>query len=391
VTTRTTTPHRSLVVHARYGLMNLLMLGNLAGMSAGGAWTWAGFFAAVVLATLGDEAAGDDRAPIEGASARWFDAQLFLTLPLLAANLVVLALLWSDGPAFGLVTALHSAGIDIAAARAATGGWSLLGATLAAGLFTGAAGTNVAHELIHRTDDRLAYGVGRVLLSFSFDTGFAIEHVHGHHRTVGTEADPATARRGESVYAFVLRSTIEGTRSAAAIERARLGRRGSREASFHNRFLRGQVISIAYLLGMCAVAGWAGVVVAVLVAAQAKLYLELVNYVEHYGLVRVPGERIEARHSWNCDRLLSAALLYNLPRHSHHHLFASKPYWTLEAERDAPVTPFGYKVMILIALVPPIWRRLMHPRLADWDERLASEAERRWLRARGLLLARRAA
>jgi alkane 1-monooxygenase len=374
------------LTHARFGLMNALLLWNAATLLVGGGWLWTGFAAAVLLATAADEAAGDDLELLREARVGWLEAQLQATLPLLALNVLLYVQLWGSGDPLGTVAALRLVGLDVEAARAVSGGWSMLGATLALGLLIGAAGTNVAHELVHRTGDRRSMLAGRILLSFSWDTSFAIEHVHGHHRTVGTDADPATARRGETALGFALRSAIDGNRSAWRIETERLARKGRPVWSARNRFLRGQAISalvtaLAFLIG-----GPSGGLAFLCCAAQGKLYLELVNYVEHYGLVRVPGARIEARHAWNCNRLLSAALLYNLPRHSHHHLFASKPFWTLAVEPDAPVTPFGYKVMILIALVPPVWRRLMHPRLARWDAGSASAEERALLAARGRLL-----
>ena len=135
-------------------------------------------------------------------------------------------------------------------------------------------------------------------------------------------------------------------------------------------------MTLAIGCGAWALAGWVGVGVFVLLAAQGKMYLELVNYVEHYGLMRVPGERVEPRHAWNCHHIISNAALYNLPRHSNHHMFASKPFWALEANAAAPLLPYGYKTMIVLALVPPLWRRVIDPRLRDWDARFATQAER---------------
>ncbi|MGL4974661.1 MAG: fatty acid desaturase, partial [Bosea sp. (in: a-proteobacteria)] len=146
--------------------------------------------------------------------------------------------------------------------------------------------------------------------------------------------------------------------------------------SWQNLVLRGQLMSLAVTAAAYALAGWTGVAVFLLVALQGKIYLELVNYVEHYGLVRLPGSRVEPRHAWNCYHIVSSARLYNLPRHSHHHMFAAKPFWALEADPEAPTLPYGYKTMIVIALVPPLWHRIVDPMLADWDTRFASESER---------------
>jgi hypothetical protein len=200
--------------------------------------------------------------------------------------------------------------------------------------------------------------------------------VHGHHRHVGTAVDPATSRRGEYALAFFIRSTIHGNISAARIEAERLQRKGLPLWSRHNRVITGQVMSLALVAAAYGLGGWWGVAAFAIAGAQGKMYLELVNFIEHYGLVRAPGARIEPRHAWNTYRRISSALLYNLPRHSHHHMFATKPYWTLEAEPEGPTYPHGYMTMIVISLVPPLWRRTVHPLLAEWDATQANEAEK---------------
>ncbi len=370
---------------ARYGLSNLLMLALLAALLSGGPWAWAVYGLTAALATVGDEHAGDDLALLGAGGRRFYEANLYASLPLVALVTVALLLVAGSGPTFGLVAALADLGIDIEAARTATGPWSLAGGIVAVGLFYGVAAVNVAHELMHRTGNRAAWLTSRWLLAFTWDTSFCIEHVHGHHRHVCTEKDPATARRGEYALAFVWRSTLGQFRSAFEIEAARLQRKGLAVWSRHNLVLRGQLMSLTLTTSAFMLAGWAGVAVFLLVALQGKVYLELVNYVEHYGLVRLPGSRVEPRHAWNCYHVLSSAMLYNLPRHSHHHMFAAKPFWALEADPDAPTLPFGYKTMIVISLVPSLWHRVVDPMLADWDARFASEPERAWLMERGIL------
>jgi Fatty acid desaturase len=374
--------------YAHYALMTVLMLLNLGVLLKGGSAIWLGFVAAVALSTLVDEASGADTARAHAPPMRFLNSMLFLTLPLLTLNVLAIVLLFGTGNALGLVPALETMGIDITAARAHSSSLDLLGAIMGTGLFIGAAGTNVAHELVHRTHDRMAMLAGRWLLAFSFDTGFAIEHVYGHHRNVGTPQDPATARRGEYTLAFFLRSTFHGNISAARIESERLRRKGELMLSLKNRMITGQIMSLSLLLGSWLLAGGWGALAFVLAGIHGKLYLELVNYIEHYGLVRVPGARIEARHSWNTYHVVSSGLLYNLPRHSHHHLFAAKPFWRLEEEPEGPTYPYGYMTMIIISLVPPLWNRTVNPRLAAWDREKASEPEKALLA--GLIQAKNA-
>ncbi|MGL4439416.1 MAG: alkane 1-monooxygenase [Bosea sp. (in: a-proteobacteria)] len=371
---------------ARYGTMNLLMLLWIVAILAGGPWAWAVYAGTALLVTVADEHSGDDVDSLGTRGQGFYDINLYATLPIIAvATVLMLGLL---APADGIIdfSAIWSAlGFDLATSRAATGPWSIAGLIVLGGLFYGGAGINVSHELMHRTGNVVAWLHSRWLLAFSLDTTFAIEHIHGHHRYVCTERDPASARRGEYVLAFVVRSTFGQFINAFGIEKARLLRRGQPVVSHHNIALRGQLMSLAIAVAAYLLAGWLGLVVFLLMAIQGKIYLELVNYVEHYGLVRAPGARVEPRHSWNCYHNISNAVLYNLPRHSNHHMFASKPFWALEADITAPLLPFGYKTMIVISFVPSVWKRIVEPRVAHWDQHFASEDERRILAGRGQL------
>jgi fatty acid desaturase len=374
-----------LMRHLHYGLMNALLLLNLVVLLTGGAALWLGFAAAFLLATLVDEAAGEDVSIRADVPYGFLNLMLFTTLPLIALNILALALLFGSGSSLGLVSLLLGTGIDVEAARTASGFWSLLGALMGTGLFVGSAATNVAHELTHRTQSPAAMITGRWLLAFSFDTTFSIEHVHGHHRHVCTPTDPASSRRGEYPLAFFLRSTLRGNISAWRIEAERLRRKGHKLFSPANRVITGQCMSLAILAAAFGIGGGWGLAAVMIVGVQGKLYLELVNFIEHYGLVRTPGGRIEARHSWNTYKMVSSAMLYNLPRHSHHHMFAAKPFWALEEEPEGPRYPYGYMTMILMSLVPPLWNGIVDPLLEQWDRSSASEAERRILAQDGTL------
>ena len=356
-------------------------------VALGGNWLWTVLPTYLLLALVGDEAIGDDYARRTRSRAALLDAYLYSAVPLallVAAFFVIHAA--GTAPAF-VATAFSAVGFDISARVEATDGFDVVAGALGIGLFFGTL-VNVAHELIHRTGDRTAWLAGRWLLAHTLDTGFAIEHVHGHHRFVGTERDPATARRGEYVLAFVWRSTIGQIASAWRIEAERLRRRGQGVWSQHNIFIRGQLISLSLLLGAWALGGWRGLAAFVCVALLGKIALELVNYVEHYGLARVEGTRVRPHHSWNCHNRLSSWILFNLPRHSDHHMFAGRRYYDLrpvtELEQDAPVLPMGYLGCMAASLVPPLWRRMIERPLRDWDERLATPEEVRAARARAV-------
>ncbi len=221
--------------------------------------------------------------------------------------------------------------------------------------------------------------VGRWLLALTSDASFAIEHVYGHHFNVATRTDPATSRRGENAWFFIIRSTVYSYLSAWKIETKRLHNRRLRVWSWHNKMLRGNLMTIAYIAFFGWAGGWQAALIFVAVSLYGKAYLEFVNFVEHYGLVRVPGAPVEPRHSWNCNRRVSSVLLYNLTRHSHHHAMGEKPFWELKAYPDTPMMPFGYLTMVWIAAIPPLWNRIMIPRVLEWDQTYASAEEQPYI------------
>ena len=94
--------------------------------------------------------------------------------------------------------------------------------------------------------------------------------------------------------------------------------------------------------------------------------LEVVNYLEHYGLRRQKKEdgryeRCLPEHSWNSNNVASNVLLYHLQRHSDHHANPTRRYQALRHFKEAPQLPTGYAGMIVLAWFPPLWRRVMDP------------------------------
>jgi fatty acid desaturase len=238
----------------------------------------------------------------------------------------------------------------------------------------------VGHELVHRRSEPLAMTSGLWLLAANGDAQFAISHVYGHHMNVGTADDPATARRGEGVYRFALRSAIGQYTEAWRIERHRLERRGQGVIGLHNRLLRTVAMSVALLALAGGFAGAEGAAMWLVAMLTAKFLFEIVNYIQHYGLLREPGCRVEARHSWDSDHRWATRVFYGLARHAHHHARPVLPYWQLtpaEAGRDGLQMRYGYIGAMLIACLPPLWHRHMRPMLAQWDSQLATEGERR--------------
>ena len=258
----------------------------------------------------------------------------------------------------------------------------IVGALLAVGITGGVIGITVAHELVHRSS-RLDRALGAVLLAMVSYLHWAIEHVAGHHRRVATPDDPATARFGEILPAFMVRSVVRGFQSAWQIEAARNARRGLR-APWRNGVLQGVVVSGALAAAIGLLAGPRAMAFFLGQSAVAIGFLETVNYIEHYGLRRrliSPGvyERVTTHHSWNSAHWLTNALLFNLQRHSDHHVWPARPYHKLRHRPESPQLPTGYAGMALLAMVPPLWRRVMHPRLAALgppEDRPAREDDR---------------
>ena len=262
--------------------------------------------------------------------------------------------------------------------RLVTGTPSILhtaGLVMCSGILFGAVGINVAHELGHRRN-KWVRGLGQALLFPSFYMHFTIEHNKGHHRWMATPKDPATARKGELLYAFWFRSTIGGWFSAWEIEAHRLRNKGWLNHLKHNQMLHVQAIQFVVAAAITVMFGWAVLAGWIAAAIVGFLLLETVNYVEHYGMLREKGangryERVTRKHSWTSDHPVSRALLFELPRHADHHAHAARPYGSLRHFDDAPQLPTGYAGMVLLALVPPLYFRVMDRAVELETQRIA--------------------
>jgi alkane 1-monooxygenase len=241
-----------------------------------------------------------------------------------------------------------------------------LGLMLTMGVVGGIA-INTAHELGHKRDD-LERWLGRVALAQTGYGHFFIEHNRGHHVRVATPEDAASSRLGESFWAFLPRTVAGSLRSAWGIEAARLDRLGKSHFSLRNDILSAWAMTVV-LFAALAVAF--GPIVLPYLVGQAIIgfsLLEVVNYLEHYGLLRQRKEdgryeRCRPEHSWNSNNVASNVLLYHLQRHSDHHANPTRRYQALRHVEEAPQLPTGYAGMIVLAWFPPLWRRVMDPRL----------------------------
>lgn len=243
--------------------------------------------------------------------------------------------------------------------------WEWIGIALSLGTLTGGVGIPAAHELIHRRR-KSSRAVGLYLLAIVNYMHFRIEHIYGHHLNVATPDDPATARRGEKLWAFIPRSVYGQLISAFRIEeRLRHGVRGRRKRT--NRVIQYILIQGLFLIFVGLVFGGLGVFVMVIQSIIAIIFLEATNYVEHYGLVREKlGDRFEPisyKHSWSTDSVLTNSLAFNLGLHADHHERPTRCFTQLRHISEAPQLPAGYLTMLSIAAFPMLWHRFMDHRL----------------------------
>jgi alkane 1-monooxygenase len=362
---------------------NLLLIGGIAGLIAGGFWITVAGVAVVLFGTLVDELVGDSLREFGPGTHAVYTVNLFATVPLFVVMTILFAQQFSDRDALGAVALFASWGIDLGGGPALMGPGPAIAATIMVGIFYAIGAFVVAHELIHWRENPAALIAGRFLLGFTFFTSFSISHLHCHHRLVGTWEDPTTARRNETFAAFFLRSIVGYYAAGYRHEAKRLRRRGHSWLSWRNVALRGELWCVAIVAAVAFIGGPPAVVAFLAAAFIGRVIVEAINYVQHFGLVRVEGATIEARHSWDCHRAISGAVLYNLTRHADHHRANRRAWETAAVAGESPILPYGYKTMALIALLPPLFRAVMDPLLADWDNRLASPGERRLIEQRG--------
>lgn len=332
------------------------LAGRLVELTGWSGFWWVGPVLIFGLMPLLDQALGLDRLnPPESATAeldadRYYRRLTYAYLPLQFASLIWACSIWASGE---LST------------------FAALGLAATVGCVAGIA-INTAHELGHK-HPTLERWLAKIALAQSGYGHFYVEHNRGHHQRVSTPEDPASSRLGESLYAFLPRTVIGSARSAVEIERERRHRAGERFWSPRNDVLNAWAMSVVLFGGLVAAFGWAVAPWLVVQGVVGFLMLEVVNYIEHYGLLRERKEngryeRCRPEHSWNASNVASNILLYQLQRHSDHHAYPTRRFQTLRHFDDVPQLPTGYAGMIVLATVPPLWRRVMDPKvLAFYD------------------------
>lgn len=348
----------------RYYLANALTATGIAGFLLGGQWVWLGA-STILLILLGDLIAGRDERPRRIPASALADLPLYLHVGLMLG--VYLAMAWRVGQGFP-----------------GQGGWygatAVPGAIITLGWLSAIPNVPVAHELGHR-HGALAQLLADVMAIFFGDPSRWVSHNLGHHLKVGTVEDSDTPQRGENVYRFVWRASRGALHEALTAERLRLSRRGYGPWSPRNRLLRGLAIGAPLLLLLGLVGGPLAVALALAGIALAKVIVEGLNYLQHYGLLREVGQPYARRHAWNHLWTFTRAAAVEITTHSQHHEDSDVTLTDLQPCVDAPQMP-GAALCFLCAAVPPLWERyIAMPRLRDWDLRLASPGERELARA----------
>jgi alkane 1-monooxygenase len=244
--------------------------------------------------------------------------------------------------------------------------YHLLGLALSVGLVNGV-GINTAHELGHKKS-KFDRWLARIALAPTLYGHFYVEHNRGHHKNVATPVDAASSRFGESFWAFLPRTVIGSLRSAWHLEAERLARQGKGVWSLQNENLQSWSMSVLLFAGVVLTLGWAALPFMLIQAVYGFSLLEVVNYLEHYGLLRRQGadgryERCQPEHSWNSNHMVTNLFLYHLQRHSDHHANPTRRYQTLRHFEHSPQLPSGYAGMITLAYITPIWFALMNKRV----------------------------
>jgi alkane 1-monooxygenase len=315
-------------------------------------WFYGPFLVFAVFPLL-DLAIGMDASNPPDSVIKWLEQDryyrwcTYLYIPLQYAGLVLACWLWSSGK----LSTLDDVGLALTVA-----------------MVSGIA-INTAHELGHKRASSERW-LSKVALAQSAYGHFFIEHNRGHHVRVATPEDPASSRLGESFYAFFPRTVAGSLRSAWELEGVRLDRLGKSHLSPRNDILNAWAMSIVLFGALTAVFGPVVLPYLLIQAVLGFSLLEVVNYLEHYGLLRSKREdgryeRTAPEHSWNSNSVASNVLLYHLQRHSDHHANPIRRYQALRHVEEAPQLPTGYAGMIVTAVIPPLWRRIMDHRVLD--------------------------
>jgi len=375
----------NILLNVRYLLAPVLIIVAGAGVLIGGIMSWLG----VVLLFVGllidiatkfeSSGVGFDKS---GNSIGWASFQnltMYFMLPVFVLFQLVMA--WRLYSYMSLGGEAGAVIMDLGAAIGLPGlivmtegisGLNLYGATLSSGIFIGI-GIIYGHELSHTKG--FGFVISRTMMGLSGSAHFCYAHVYNHHLELASEDDPATAPRGRTIYGHYPLSYLGQSKFLYNMEKERLARMGVSFISWQNRWIRGYLMAVPSVALFFAAGGWVGMAVLALIWGISNFELEALNYLEHYGLIRVKDQPIDYRHNWDNSTAFTSWFFIEIGRQADHHDRGETHFWELE-NVGCPNTGWGYFVVFFIALVPPIWHWYMRKRLAAWDTHFATDEEK---------------
>ena len=367
----------TIFANIKYLLAPSLILVTLAGVIAGGMLSWIGVAllgVGVIVDTILRKQSSSSMHKEDGttkASPTFQNLVMYMMLPVFV--LLQLALAWRVyGFMTGVPVEITATWFGLIPVYSGITSLDLIGAVLSTGIFAGI-GIIYGHELSHCKG--FAFIISRMTMGLSGSAHFCYAHVYNHHLELASEDDPATAPRGRTIYGHYLLSYLGQSKFVFNMEKERLSRMGVPFISWQNRWIRGYMMSVPSAVLFFMAGGWIGIAALATVWVISNFELEALNYLEHYGLIRVKDQPIDYRHNWDNNTLFTSWFFIEIGRQADHHDRGETHFWELE-NVGAPNTGWGYFTIFALALVPPLWHWYMRKRLATWDEKFATAEEK---------------
>ena len=367
----------TIFANIKYLLAPSLILVTLAGVIAGGMLSWIGVAllgVGVIVDTILRKQASSSMHKEDGstkASPTFQNLVMYMMLPVFV--LLQLALAWRVyGFMTGVPVEITATWFGLIPVYSGITSLDLIGAVLSTGIFAGI-GIIYGHELSHCKG--FAFIISRMTMGLSGSAHFCYAHVYNHHLELASEDDPATAPRGRTIYGHYLLSYLGQSKFVFNMEKERLSRMGVPFISWQNRWIRGYMMSVPSAVLFFMAGGWIGIAALATVWVISNFELEALNYLEHYGLIRVKDQPIDYRHNWDNNTLFTSWFFIEIGRQADHHDRGETHFWELE-NVGAPNTGWGYFTIFALELVPPLWHWYMRKRLATWDEKFATAEEK---------------
>ena len=367
----------TIFANIKYLLAPSLILVTLAGVIAGGMLSWIGVAllgVGVIVDTILRKQASSSMHKEDGttkASPTFQNMVMYLMLPVFV--LLQLALAWRVyGFMTGVPVEITATWFGLIPVYSGITSLDLIGAVLSTGIFAGI-GIIYGHELSHCKG--FAFIISRMTMGLSGSAHFCYAHVYNHHLELASEDDPATAPRGRTIYGHYPLSYLGQSKFLYNMEKERLSRMGVPFISWQNRWIRGYLMAVPTVTLFFMAGGWIGMACLATIWGISNFELEALNYLEHYGLIRVKDQPIDYRHNWDNSTCFTAWFFIEIGRQADHHDRGETHFWELE-NVGAPNTGWGYFTIFALALVPPLWHWYMRKRLATWDEKFATAEEK---------------